>query len=235
MKFYPLLAVAVFFVAGPFGITEAYSPFGAYNRALPGNVWVRARAVEGATAEDQAIAHKLTETKRPSGFPVFHSALAYGKRAGDSDGGTAERRAFHSALPFGKRTAMDRRGFHSGLPFGKRGQEEAEQDALMERRGYNSALMFGKRIHSALPFGKRDYHTGLPFGKRSTGDDGEGMAMDQRNFHSGVPYGKRLTGDDSEGLAMDRRDYHSGLPFGKRDDGADAAVSDILSQLRSED
>ncbi|XP_038051169.1 uncharacterized protein LOC119724267 [Patiria miniata] len=212
MKLYPLLAVAVLFVAGPFRIIEAYSPFGGYHRALLGNVWVRAsdnRARPASTPEEEANEQRMTGAKRPAGSPVFHSALTYGKRADEADTDAAvERRAFHSALPFGKRTAMDRRGLHSALPFGKRDDEEAEQDALMERRGFNSALMFGKRIHTALPFGKRGYHSALPFGKRS---------------------------DEEEGTAMERRGYHTGLPFGKRDDGTDAAVSEILSQLRSED
>ncbi|XP_022095156.1 uncharacterized protein LOC110981679 [Acanthaster planci] len=247
MKFYPLLAVAVFVVAGPLGISEAYSPFGGYNRAMLGNVWVRA---DSASPSAETNEQRMTGAKRPADSPIRHSALAFGKRADDSDSEVVERRAFHSglpfgkrtamdrrgihtALPFGKRTAMDRRGIHSALPFGKREEEEAERDALMERRGFNSALMFDKRIHSALPFGKRGYHSALPFGKRS-GSEEEGATMDRRGYHSGLPFGKR-SGIEEEGTTMDRRGYHSGLPFGKREDGTDAAVSDILSQLRSDD
>ena len=61
MKFYPLLAVAVFCVAGPLGISEAYSPFGGYNRALLGKVWVRADsgADGGGTAEEEANEQRM--------------------------------------------------------------------------------------------------------------------------------------------------------------------------------
>lgn len=61
MKCHHLLAVAVVFVAGSFGIIEAYSPFGGYNRAPFDNVWVRAdsRARAGSTGEDEATEQRM--------------------------------------------------------------------------------------------------------------------------------------------------------------------------------
>ncbi|XP_071799060.1 uncharacterized protein [Asterias amurensis] len=209
MKGQHLLAVAVVVIAGSFGIIEAYSPFGGYNRAPFDNVWVRADSMArgGSTGEDEANEQRMTGAKRPAGAPAFHSALSYGKR-GDDDSAEVERRAYHSALPFGKRTPIEKRAYHTGLPFGKRDDEAAEQDAMMERRGFNSALMFGKRLHSALPFGKRGYHSALPFGKRLDTTD-EGDIIERRGYHSGLPFGKRATDDE--------------------------AVNDILDQLRSEE